>query len=430
MNGMIEPVWDRVRARGAEGDSRRERNILPEFADSAAAPCAAKGLQHLLSQMFYARKFESVKASAVELSDDHSEDPHAREFAAQVAVTMDSLRGEGATAWHTVIPFSKAAELSTAHVRNQVRLELGLIPVAIKTLIDRKLACHHAECGNETFTHNAVHHILNHKEGNAGGNRVQTHDRVVRAVAQLCKDVGLVAETKGIRGLLPPDAVRGGRHECMKTVDISITGLDSRVTRTLGDVVVPHPFSGDGRAKFNGRRPTATRSPANIQPGEYTLEAEKKKLDWYGNIPEGRGFSLVPMAIDTYGFKAPRFRKFLNQLADHGARGTVPAGDAASEAAAEATLSAIARSKSYWKRRIMGHISVALVSAIGDRIAGAPISYALRTSRDSENFHAGAAAQILFMEPDTAGDFHIAPAPCAREAHMGFMNPVVGLLTT
>ena len=83
-----------------------------------------------------------------------------------------------------------------------------------------------------------------------------------------------------------------------------------------------------------------------------------------------------------------------------------------------------------WKRRIMGHISVALVSAIGDRIAGAPISYALRTSRDSENFHAGAAAQILFMEPDTAGEFHIAPAPCAREAHMGFMNPVVGLLTT
>ena len=56
----------------------------------------------------------------------------------------------------------------------------------------------------------------------------------------------------------------------------------------------------------------------------------------------------------------------------------------------------------------MGHISVALVSAIGDRIAGAPISYALRTARDSENFHAGAAAQILFMEPDTAGDFHIA----------------------
>jgi len=216
----------------------------------------------------------------------------------------------------------------------------------------------------------------------------------------------------------------------MKTVDISITGLDSRAARTLGDVIVPHPFSGDGRAKFNGRRPTATRSPANIQPGEYTLEAEKKKLDWYGNIPEGRGFSLVPMAIDTYGFKAPRFRKFLNQLADHGARGTVPAGDAASEAAAEATLSAIARSKSYWKRRIMGHISVALVSAIGDRIAGAPISYALRTARDSENFHAGAAAQILFMEPDTAGDFHIAPAPCAREAHMGFMNPVVGLLTT
>jgi len=34
------------------------------------------------------------------------------------------------------------------------------------------------------------------------------------------------------------------------------------------------------------------------------------------------------------------------------------------------------------------------------------------------------------MEPDTAGDFHIAPAPCAREAHMGSMNPVVGLLTT
>jgi hypothetical protein len=69
-------------------------------------------------------------------------------------------------------------------------------------------------------------------------------------------------------------------------------------------------------------------------------------------------------------------------------------------------------------------------SAIGDRIASAPISYALRTARDSENFHAGVAAQILFMEPDTAGDFHIAQTPCAREAHMGFMNPVVGLLTT
>jgi len=27
-------------------------------------------------------------------------------------------------------------------------------------------------------------------------------------------------------------------------------------------------------------------------------------------------------------------------------------------------------------------------------------------------------------------DFHIAPASCAREAHTGIMNPVVGLLTT
>jgi hypothetical protein len=119
----------------------------------------------------------------------------------------------------------------------------------------------------------------------------------------------------------------------------------------------------------------------------------------------------------------------IKQLAEHGASRSVPAGDTASEAAAEATLSAIARSKSYWKRRIMGHISVALVSEIGNRIAGAPISYALRTARDSENFHAGAAAQILFMEPDTACDFHVAPAPCAREAHTGFRNPIVGLLT-
>jgi hypothetical protein len=43
-------------------------------------------------------QFERVRASAVGLSDDHSEDPHVREFAAQVAVSMDSLRGEGATA--------------------------------------------------------------------------------------------------------------------------------------------------------------------------------------------------------------------------------------------------------------------------------------------------------------------------------------------
>jgi len=116
------------------------------------------------------------------------------------------------------------------------------------------------------------------------------------------------------------------------------------------------------------------------------------------------------MAIYTYGFKAPRFRKFLNQLAEHGASRTVPAGDSASDAAAEATLSTIARSKSYWKRRIMGHISVALVSDLGDRIAGAPISYALRTARDSENFHAGAAAHILFMESDTACDFRLLAA--------------------
>ncbi|EEH50904.1 uncharacterized protein MICPUCDRAFT_54952 [Micromonas pusilla CCMP1545] len=327
---------------------------------------------------------------------------------------MNSLRGEGATAWHTVIPFSKAGELSTAHVRNQVRLELGLTPAAIKILVDQKLACHHAECGHATFTHNAVHHIINHKEGNAGGNRVRTHDRVVRAVAQLCKDVGLAAETKGLRGLLPSNPGRGGRHDCAKTVDISIMGLNASVNRILGDVVVPHPFTGDGRAKYNGQRADGTRSPANIQPGEYALEAEKKKLDWNGNIPEGRGLSLVPMAIDTYGFKAPRFRKFLNQLAEHGASQTVPAGDSASDAAAEATLSAIARSKSYWKRRIMGHISVALVSDLGDRIAGAPISYALRTARDSENFHAGAAAQILFMEPDTACDFRVGGLPPAR----------------
>eukprot|EP00982_Pelagococcus_subviridis_P000680 5752-Pelagococcus_subviridis.AAC.3 len=62
-------------------------------------------------------------------------------------------------------------------------------------------------------------------------------------------------------------------------------------------------------------------------------------------------------------------------------------------------------------------------------IAGVPISYALRAARDSENFHSGAAAQILFMEPDTACDFHVAPASCAREAHTGFRNPIVGFLT-
>ena len=212
-------------------------------------------------------------------------------------------------------------------------------------------------------------------------------------------------------------------------MDISITGLDSSVTRILGDVVVPHPSTGDGCAKFSGQRTDATRSPANIQPGEYALEAEKRKLEWYGNIPEGRGFHFVPMAIDTYGFKAPRFRKFLNQLAEHGASRTVPAGDTASEAAAEATLSASARSKSYWNRRIMGHISVALVSDIGNRIAGAPISYALRTARDSENFHAGAAAQILFMEPDTACNFHVAPAQQAREARTGIRGRIVELIT-
>eukprot|EP00982_Pelagococcus_subviridis_P000811 6812-Pelagococcus_subviridis.AAC.1 len=180
---------------------------------------------------------------------------------------MNSLRGEGAIAWHTVIPFSKAGELSTAHVRNQVRLELGLTPAAIKTLVDKKLACHHAECGHATFTHNAVHHILNHKEGNAGGNRVRTHDRVVRTVAQLCKDVGLAAETKGLRGLLPSNPGRGGRHDCAKTADISIMGLNASVNRILGDVVVPHPFTGDGRAKYNGQRADGTRSPADIQPG-------------------------------------------------------------------------------------------------------------------------------------------------------------------
>jgi len=33
-----------------------------------------------------------------------------------------------------------------------------------------------------------------------------------------------------------------------------------------------------------------------------------------------------------------------------------------------------------------GHFSVALLADLGNRIAGAPTSYALRTSRDSENF--------------------------------------------
>ena len=86
----------------------------------------------------------------------------------------------------------------------------------------------------------------------------------MRAVAQLCKDVGLVAVTKGLRGILPRDIVRGAHQDRMKTVDISITGLDSSMTRILGDVVVPHPFKGDGRAKYNGQRPDGTRSPANI----------------------------------------------------------------------------------------------------------------------------------------------------------------------
>ena len=72
---------------------------------------------------------------------------------------------------------------------------------------------------------------------------------------------------------------------------------------------------------------------------------------------------------------------------------------------------------------------VALVSDLGNCIAGAPNSYALRTARDSENFHAGAAAQILFMEPDTACDFHAAPAPCVRDAHTGLRDHIVGLLT-
>ena len=42
-----------------------------------------------------------------------------------------------------------------------------------------------------------------------------------------------------------------------------------------------------------------------------------------------------------------------------------------------------------------------------------------KTARESENFHAGAAAQILFFEPDSTCALHAAPEKQARDARTG-----------
>eukprot|EP00982_Pelagococcus_subviridis_P017692 31557-Pelagococcus_subviridis.AAC.5 len=181
----------------------------------------------------------------------------------------------------------------------------------------------------------------------------------------------------------------------MKTVDKCITGLDTLARPRR---------RGSTAASFNGQRPTnhrgGSRSPSLIQQGKCALETEKQKIDWYRTNGDGRGSLVVPMAIDSYGFVAPRFRKLIHQLAKR--TGVLLTGSGRYRCR---------RSRALCRREehilMETHHQGALLRRAYQRPRNRSLGASMyHTRKFSVGFDVDAAVIVPFMEHDTAGARH------------------------
>ena len=350
--GYLQPAWERVLASGDE-----EKLILPDFQDSAYMEYR-KGTQRALSATRHARDFTNLHTTAVV------------DALLVEATAMQSLSGEGATAWHQVIPFAEYAVLAPSSVRTAIRFELNLQHHDLERAAAEGATCH---CCAKRYTKDAVHHVITVPKGNSGGNRYMSHNKLLHQVAVICEEAGCTT-SKHCAGLLGPDPARGPRHRGDKVMDISIVGLRNDVTRVLGDVRITHPIGGSG-AVAGMPQPTCAADVKGAAAGN----AEVEKKAWYGGMAEKRSMVFVPMCVETYGRFGPDFLAFIKEVADKGTSKVATlnhvriAGDAPESKA------------SYSRRLYHRHLrllSLTRVRTIAERINGAAITDARATAAE------------------------------------------------
>ena len=234
-----------------------------------------KSTQRALSATRHARDFTNLHTTAVV------------DGLLVEATAMQSLSGEGATAWHQVIPFAEYAVLAPSSVRTAIRFELNLQHHDLERAAAEGATCH---CCAKRYTKDAVHHVITVPKGNSGENRYMSHNKLLHQVAVICEEAGCTT-SKHCAGLLGPDPARGPRHRGDKVMDISIVGLRNDVTRVLGDVRITHPIGGSG-AVAGMPQPTCAADVKGAAAGN----AEVEKKAWYGGMAEKRSMDFVPFA--------------------------------------------------------------------------------------------------------------------------------------
>jgi hypothetical protein len=350
--GYLKPAWSRVKARGADFD-----DLVPEFSESTQGE-PAKGIQRALSALGYATDFQNLHAEAVARGTTDSR-------YLVVATAMLSMNGIGALAWHMQIPFAPFAVMATNLVLAIVRFELNLQQPSLTRAISRGTLCYC--CSKPYQEHTADHHVLTVAMGNTGGNRVSSHNELVRQAQSMCNQAGLTGgTTTHCAGLMGTDPARGTRHDKDHVGDLAISGLRTGCEFLIADITIVHPVGGSGAAAGKPKPACAADTE-----GAAVGDAEVRKAAHYGDLAARHGHQIVTLGMETYGRFGLEFLAFIHELAEH-ATSRVDSLDHVNITgeAAETRASFARRLRLRWMRQI----SLTRARTIAARLCGASVS--------------------------------------------------------
>ena len=350
--GHLEPAWEHMRSLG---DSEKKL-LLCSFSESTQVDrfmFATKGNQRALSALSHQREFWRIHAQALSAGR------------LDIAAAMLSLRGPGATAWHSVAPSEPDFTLTAPQVHLAVHFELNLpIPAFVEAFSSRQSV----HCCPSTHPplppQPMLHHLLTLSHGNPGGSRHSLHNDIRDKVCAITTRAGCPTATE-VTGLLPARANPDGSLTDPR-LDLRIDGLDSGVVATLADTTVRHVMTG------TIAHPPRPQHSAHRKAGGAIRVAHREKNATYKEPAEHAGYNFVPLAVETYGRMGKPFVALLKDAAkleaEHAPTRATVVGRG--EQGRPAGLLAL---RGFILRRNMARISVARINAITRRIIGSTV---------------------------------------------------------
>jgi hypothetical protein len=267
MGGRLADAFARLQASGPV-----VRSLLPRSLEDLVGMDGVAKLQSKLTAAIHRQRFDDMHTAAVDAGDLAS------------AVRLQALTAPCATAWQSVIPYDDSVQLAPPIVRAAIRFQLGLPQPYLTDARRRAQSCF---CCDLPVSCTHGHHVLTTGIPTSLGGRHDTHEEVLRAIAQFLRDHHFHVRASGLHTLLPPTPNGHGL-----VPDLLVKGISNDHIATLIDVSITHPIRGDG---------APVSMPGTREPLVAAAVRERAKVAKYGAAASAGCFAFVPAVLETYG---------------------------------------------------------------------------------------------------------------------------------